>query len=362
MRCWLRNQKPGQGVIQALGLLFLLCFVGGLAVDAGLYYFMHTGEQNAADSAALAAVTQLYKSNATSLSGKESDATTSAQTYSQDNEKNNVGTSDVEFGYVNPTTGDTSQFSSPDATNFPLTSGYNAVKVTVNAGQNQANSQIPSVFGQFLGVSGFNSRAQAIAIYGGGVSSISGVRPIYMCVGAWNEAIQEFSDPTIPQVTYGPSSVTETDGTNTYTVNSGDTNSCGNLPPGNWGFADFDGGGGGTPQVADELTNGYSGTVSVGSSYGPKPGNIMNSGPVRSALDGLVTNQTVITFPLYDTASGNGKNAQFHIVGFAGFVITSYDRKSSSITGYFKKVMCTQGCTMGSSVTPGGVTNVRLVQ
>ncbi len=443
----LRTGQRGQALIHSLGLAIATLSIGAFVVDGSMYYTVHQGMQNAADSAALAAANELFRNSASSLSSKESAAIASAQTLAQGNMKFNLASTDVDFGYVNPSSGnyDTSTFSnsSSDAA-YSNTGGYNAVRVTVKAGNNDANNEIPSVFGGIFGVNGFSSQAQAVAVYSGGVNSMSGLRPIYLCQGAWDKAQNDFGDATTPQITFYGSTV-EVGGEEMDA-----SSSCGNMGPGNWGLANFEsvngscstgnagednnngdnhngddnndnhlsqfffpmayanngggcggggnngggdnggdggnngggdngggcgggdngggddsGGGGGcgapgASTVRDWFQNGYSGNVEVGNDYGVQPGNSLNA--YASQLSDLKNNQTVIQIPLYDSTSGNGSNATFHVTQIASFVITDFQSTGSNkyITGHFVKSVCTSGCSTSSS-TAGGITSIRLV-
>jgi PKD repeat protein len=81
--------------------------------------------------------------------------------------------------------------------------------------------------------------------------------------------------------------------------------------------------------------------LSVGDWVQGRPG-VANSRGVRDALDGL--KPVVITVPVWDVATGQGGNTQYHIVGFARIQIVDYrlpgqDRISAIFLGY---VDCSQ--------------------
>jgi hypothetical protein len=48
----------------------------------------------------------------------------------------------------------------------------------------------------------------------------------------------------------------------------------------------------------------------------------------------------VLLFPVYDTLSGSGSNATYHVIGWAAFHITGHTASgtSGSITGWFERV------------------------
>jgi hypothetical protein len=62
-------------------------------------------------------------------------------------------------------------------------------------------------------------------------------------------------------------------------------------------------------------------TLSVGDRVSGRPG-VSNSRGVRNALDAL--KPLVITVPVWDTATGQGSNTRYHVVGFARIQITDY--------------------------------------
>lgn len=353
-------RQRGQAVIQTIGLMFVTLMVGAFAVDAGLYFFVHRAEQNAADAAALAAVNEFYRTSTNNLSTRQSAALTAAQNLASQNYNQQLNSTDVEFGYVDPISGNYNSANFLTTSTDPAfahTGGYNAVRVTVKAGAGQANNPIPGLFANYLGMSNFQSQAQAVAIWGGGVQSASGLRPIYMCQAGWDKAEALFGDPTIPEITfYG-------DTLNVGGVNVNASNSCGNLGPGNWGLADLDNGNGapGASQVNDWFANGYNGQVSVGQWYESQPGNSIHS--YHSALNQLKTSQTVITIPLYNQTTGNGSTAKYQVSRIAAFVITDFQTtgKNRWIKGYFKKITCHANCTLGGQVQGGGLTKLRLV-
>jgi len=62
-------------------------------------------------------------------------------------------------------------------------------------------------------------------------------------------------------------------------------------------------------------------TVSINDWVFGRPG-VANSKGVRDALDALKA--LTITVPVWDTATGQGSNTQYHIIGFARLQITGY--------------------------------------
>jgi hypothetical protein len=356
------GRSSGEALIQTLGLVMVTVLTGALAIDSGFYYAVHRGEQNAADAAALAAVSELFKSSsATSMESRLSAARASAKAFSQPNMSNKLNDADIEFGFVNPATGayNTSSFSTPSTdTAYQQTGGYNAVRVSVKAAGGEANSPVPALLSTYVGLDNFASGAQAVALYGGGVTSMGGLRPVYMCQAAWDQAKALYGDPTVPEVTFYGTTLK----VGTQTINA--ASSCGNLGPGNWGLADLENGNGapGASTVRQWFANGYSGQVVVNNWYESMPGNQLNA--YNSELTTLQNNQTVITLPLYSQTQGNGSNATYKVSQMAGFVITGFQSTGNNkyIKGHFKKNLCARStCTSGSSSVGGGPTSLRMV-
>jgi hypothetical protein len=72
----------------------------------------------------------------------------------------------------------------------------------------------------------------------------------------------------------------------------------------------------------------------------------------------------VLLFPVYDTLTGTGQNAQYNIIGWVGFYLTGYDIQgnNASLTGHF-----TTYIAKGVQASPGsnepdfGVRTIQLV-
>jgi Flp pilus assembly protein TadG len=97
-------------------------------------------------------------------------------------------------------------------------------------------------------------------------------------------------------------------------------------------------GGTGPGTLAGWILKGYDGYLPVGG-YFSDPGAKWNSGPIQDALQARIG--SVLLFPVYDTLTGGGANATYHVVGWVGFYLTDFDARGSSgsITGYFTEVV-----------------------
>jgi hypothetical protein len=94
----------------------------------------------------------------------------------------------------------------------------------------------------------------------------------------------------------------------------------------------------GTSTLADWIQNGYSKYLPLGG-YFSDPGAKFNGSPFQSALAARVG--TDLLFPVYDTLTGQGSNATYHVIAWVGFHMLSGDIQGNSGTldGYFTKVI-----------------------
>jgi hypothetical protein len=104
----------------------------------------------------------------------------------------------------------------------------------------------------------------------------------------------------------------------------------------------------GAGTLAEWLLNGYDDELPLGTYYSAPSANFNNS-QFLSSLDAVIGKE--VLFPVYRLLTGPGSNAKYDIIGWVGFVITSYKASGSSgtLTGYFTSFTAT-----GVQVTTGG--------
>ena len=80
-----------------------------------------------------------------------------------------------------------------------------------------------------------------------------------------------------------------------------------------------------------------------------------DSSEVQDALRSRIG--TELLFPVYDVIKGTGSNAQYHVIAWVGFHLTSFDARGSSgsITGWFTEVVWTG---IASTKSAGGQPNL----
>jgi Flp pilus assembly protein TadG len=132
--------------------------------------------------------------------------------------------------------------------------------------------------------------------------------------------------------------------------------------PGAFGMLDLVGGNGtvGASQLATEILNGFDKYLPLGL-YNSDPGAKFNSSNIQGALDARIG--SVLLFPVFDTLSGNGANAQYNIIGWVGFHLDGYyvHGNVAQLTGYFTQFIA-KGiqATSGTAQPDFGVRTIQL--
>jgi len=313
------SRKQGSNVILTIGLLFVMLFCGGVAVDTAFYFGAHQGMQNAADSSALAAASAFVKSTSPTLNGRESDAITAAQTLAYSN-RYQLNTSDVIFGYVDP--GNPASFTTTPSNNaaYASTGGYNAIATMVKAGNGQANSPVPTIFNTIFGVNGNNALASSVAMVNG-VGSVTGLRPLGLCAGAYNQAVSQFGNASVPLVTFSNNSYTLTDPQGNVTVGNSNCTSRGNVSFLNLGQ-------GTSPQaIASAMQNGSSNSIGVDTNWDTIP---VSSVPSAGSALQPIQNKSVPVALYQDVSQG-----PVSLTTITNFNMSAFAADGSSVAGHF---------------------------
>jgi hypothetical protein len=133
--------------------------------------------------------------------------------------------------------------------------------------------------------------------------------------------------------------------------------------PGGFRILNIDGssGGTGTQILGDWVLHGFDGMMPVNQWYSSDPGAKYNSSNVAGAMSIRLGDE--LLFPVYDQITGNGANLQYHVIGWAGFVVTSFDGNGSHghIFGHFTKFLAQGLQGMPNSTPAFGAYTVQLV-
>jgi len=133
--------------------------------------------------------------------------------------------------------------------------------------------------------------------------------------------------------------------------------------PGAFGLVNLDptsNGTSGASTLADWIVNGFNKYLDIGG-YASDPGVKFNSNQIQDAMTSRIG--TEMLFPVYDTLTGNGSNAQYHIIGWVGFFVTGVDKhgNNGNVSGYFTRVIWT-GIQASSAGAGGPNLGARAVQ
>jgi Flp pilus assembly protein TadG len=138
-----------------------------------------------------------------------------------------------------------------------------------------------------------------------------------------------------------------------------------NGAPGSFGLVNLDPSSNGTTgasTLADWIVNGFDKYLDIGG-YASDPGVKFNSNGIQDAMTSRIG--TEMLFPVYDTLSGQGANAQYHIIGWVGFFVAGVDKNGNNgnVSGYFTRVIWTgiQASSAGGGGPNLGARAVQLV-
>lgn len=331
-----RSRRGSIVVLSAIMLIFLLGLVA-FAIDVGVMEVARTQLQQAADSAALAATSELVDDGTLAGFPDLSAETTSARNVAVqfaaanlicskapaiDPNVSNSASGDVVVGYLaNPSDRtQTMNFSDPNAAN--------AVQVRVQR-TTASNGEVSLFFGKIFGQGSQAMQATATAAmltnFGGfkapADGSDLGILPFALDEYTWNDMLAGGGsdswtwNDSQQQITAGSDSVREV---NLYPQGTG--------APGNRGTVDIGGSNNSTADIARQIVDGVSpsdlaqmpgGTIAL-NAQGELSlnGDTGISAGVKDELASIKGQPRVI--PIFRTVTGPGNNAQYTIVAFVG--------------------------------------------
>ena len=302
------RRDRGQAMVMTVLLTTFLLGMAALVVDLGSWFRAHRNLQATADAAALA--------GAQALPTDTGQANTLATKYAGKNQPGLAGM--------------TVSFSSAITSN-------DTIKVRV---QKPAEGFFSKVFGVDTVAEGASATARVA-----GMKSALYVAPIVV-----NKLHPMLAGSGCP--CFGP--------TNETTIPVGSTGA-----PGAFGLVNLAGGSNGTSgasELADWIMDGFDKYLDLGGYYSD-PGVKFNANQIQDAMKARLG--TEMLFPVYDTLTGQGSNASYHIIGWVGFHVDSVQAHGNegSISGYFTQVIWTgiQASTAGGGGPNFGARTVQLV-
>jgi Flp pilus assembly protein TadG len=301
------NPRSDRGQATVLTLVFLVVLLGmaALVLDVGSWYRADRATQSTADAAALA--------GAQALPENPGQATTLAQQYATSN--GGLGSGGISI---------TSKIVSNDT-----------ISVTVKR-------PAPGFFSKIFGLNSVTVGSTAVA-RAEGTSSVKYVAPITV---HWKHPLLNCTGPSSnPRCnpTFGVDTTLDLEDLH----QTGGGNGSGAFGLLNLNYGDPTGNiGAGT--LADWLLHGYGNYLPLGN-YFSAPSANFNNGQFQDAMTQVLGKE--VLFPVYRLLTGPGSNAKYDIIGWVGFVITSFNPSGSNgtITGHF-----TSYTADGVQVTTGG--------
>lgn len=357
------------GTILVLSAIMMVAMFGmiAFAVDIGYISVVSTELQRAADSAATAAADQLLDGIGDSGTPDEYDHYTSeyltrveAMQYAVYNRvggnMSSLAWNDVDVGYL-------ADPSDPSCVmDYSDPSLYNAVRVRIQRTA-EVNGETPLFFARALGISSAADQREATAAFYNSFSGFElpgdgsnlGMMPFAMDEGTWNAMLagtasegDNFSwDRDAETVSSGGDGILEV---NLY------PDSDGSLPPGNRGTIDIGSNNNSTADIARQVVHGanaadlafHGGSLQLNDSgVIVLNGDTGISAGIKDELISIIGQPRII--PLFRMVTGNGNNAQYTIVGFAGMTVLEVDLTGNASD---KRVMIQPA----KVVTGGGIT------
>lgn len=271
------RNESGQAVLMTVVFLVVLIGAAALTTDVGAWYRQQRAAQATADAAALAGAQVLPTNPAT--------AQTLAQQYGT---ANGGGVKGITFS-----TG----FEPDDTVNVDV------------------ERTVPSIFAQIFSIRSATVDASASA-RAGVPNEVNGAAPIVV-----NKVHPLLSGPGCPCFNVPT------------TLPLGKTGA-----PGAFALVDLNGGSNANGNLASWIQYGYSGFLALGD-YLSNTGAQFNSSNVMGALTARLG--TELLFPVYDTLTGGGSNAAYHVIGWVAFHLTSFKASGTggSLAGWFTRAI-----------------------
>lgn len=291
-----QNNERGQSMVLTVVFMVVLLGFAALVIDVGSWYRAHRSAQSTADAAALAGAQVLPDTNS---------ATALANQYVT---KNSTGQ-----GTTTPQITITQQGYEPDTIR---------VKVT-----RPSPGFFAKLFGSKFANVTVSGTATARAYNVAGVQN--GIAPITV----------NYKHPQL-HCTRGNNPTCAPDFGVPTTLTLQDIHQSGPDAAGAFGLINLNGvtnGNIGAGTLADWLLNGYHDHTLTTGQYDSAPSANFNNSQFTGALDQEIGNE--LLFPVYRLLKGPGSNAVYDIIGWVGFVITSYDTSGSTgvIYGHFSR-------------------------
>ncbi len=210
-----------------------------------------------------------------------------------------------------------------------------------------AETTVSYAFAPLLGIDSTLVEATTAARYGIPLR-VGGLRPFGLC---WEylETLPEF-------VAWRTSGLPESDPVQIVYSKDTNPNACngGDPVPGNWATIDLDGGENSNADIQNWTLNGFPGLLGSGT-YAGDTGAFSPS--LASELQWLQDSEMKFGIPLFESASGNGSNATFEIVGYISVQLLDFNtggnQANRSLTLRFVNATIEGECCDGGGIDTG---------
>jgi len=119
----------------------------------------------------------------------------------------------------------------------------------------------------------------------------------------------------------------------------------------------------GADTIGEWITRGYDQYMELGD-YNSVTSAMFNDSHVKGAMADRLDKDPVLLFPIYDTITGSGQGAQYHVIGWVAFHVTSYNASGNTgvVKGSFKKVIWEGVQSQSGNNLNYGTTTIELVE
>jgi putative Flp pilus-assembly TadE/G-like protein len=231
---------------------------------------------------------------------------------------------------------------------------FSTANVTNDTVTVRVNRDAPGIFSKLFGINSVNVHATAKA-RAGGLQSAKWVAPIAVnvlhpdlnCGKANGKPVPCFGKPTQLDLDnlHQPGSGTAA---GAFSLINLEANNTGNI---------------GASTIGDWIVTGYDQYMELGN-YNVAPSTLWNDFHVRDAMANRLSDDPVLLFPIYDRIIGSGSGAEYHVVGWVAFHVSSYEANGSTgkVKGAFEKVIWEGIQSQSGSNLNYGTTTIELVE
>jgi hypothetical protein len=231
---------------------------------------------------------------------------------------------------------------------------FSTAKVPNDTVTVKVDRDAPGIFSKLFGINSVNVHATAKA-RSGGIQAAKWVAPIAVnilhpdlnCGTANGKPVPCFGKPTQLDLDnlHSPGSGTAA---GAFSLINLEANNTGNI---------------GAGTIGAWIVTGYDQYMELGD-YNVAPSALWNDSHVKGAMAERLSGDPVLLFPIYDRITGSGSGAEYHVVGWVAFHVSSYDANGNNgkVNGAFEKVIWEGIQSQSGNNLNYGTTTIELVE